>query len=381
MDYNKHILPFNEEVDWMEMTRQLSSFLPEEAFFIKDLKGRFMMQNRRAVETCHASHEEETLGKRDADFWSEDRVRMYVAGDRQVIETGEPIINELAPAPEEAGSNNMVIYSKFPVKDRTGKIIGVAGIHRLIDEKSSASTSLGILYKAVQRMHQDFSENLSIKDLARVACLSQSQFERRFRKVIGSSPREYLIRVRVRAACQLLEQTNWTIARTALECGFYDHSHFSHAFRKQMANFKDNAEFKIEKRHPVVYFTKPVLHISDIAWLGGEPPSSTLGKKKKDKRPNIILIMADDLGWGDVGFNGNNIIKTPNLDELASEGIIFNRFYSASSVCSPTRASVLTGRNPYRTGIPTANKGFLRPEEVTLPETVTSFFPVIRVAI
>lgn len=84
--------------------------------------------------------------------------------------------------------------------------------------------------------------------------------------------------------------------------------------------------------------------------------------------PNIILIMADDLGWGDVGFNGNTVIKTPNLDALAGEGIIFDRFYSACAVSSPTRASVLTGRNPYRMGVFHANTGILRPEEVTLPE-------------
>ena len=84
--------------------------------------------------------------------------------------------------------------------------------------------------------------------------------------------------------------------------------------------------------------------------------------------PNIILIMTDDMGWGDVGFNGNTVIKTPNLDQLASEGMVFDRFYAGCSVSSPTRASVLTGRNPFRTGVFHANTGILRPEEVTLPE-------------
>ena len=85
-------------------------------------------------------------------------------------------------------------------------------------------------------------------------------------------------------------------------------------------------------------------------------------------RPNVVLLMADDLGWGDVGYNGNKIIKTPNLDQMAKEGIRFDRFYSASAVCSPTRASCLTGRNPFRTGVFNANNGILRPEEITLPE-------------
>lgn len=86
------------------------------------------------------------------------------------------------------------------------------------------------------------------------------------------------------------------------------------------------------------------------------------------ERPNIILIMTDDQGWYDVGFNGNKEVKTPNLDKLASQGIIFNRFYSASAVCSPTRASVITGRNPIRMNIPTANTGHMIDEEITLPE-------------
>jgi len=79
-------------------------------------------------------------------------------------------------------------------------------------------------------------------------------------------------------------------------------------------------------------------------------------------------MMADDLGYGDTGFNGSTEINTPGLDHLASQGIIFNRFYSASPVCSPTRASCLTGRNPYRMGIPTANSGHLPSSELTLAE-------------
>ncbi len=86
------------------------------------------------------------------------------------------------------------------------------------------------------------------------------------------------------------------------------------------------------------------------------------------QNPNIILVMTDDQGWYDAGFNGNDEIRTPNLDKLATNGIIFNRFYSASAVCSPTRASVITGRNPLRINIPTANSGHMKNEEITLPE-------------
>ncbi|MCA9212574.1 MAG: sulfatase-like hydrolase/transferase [Planctomycetales bacterium] len=86
------------------------------------------------------------------------------------------------------------------------------------------------------------------------------------------------------------------------------------------------------------------------------------------QRPNIILCMADDLGWGDTGYNGNSELKTPHLDQMASEGVRFNRFYSAAPVCSPTRGSCLTGRHPYRLGIPFANAGHMQPEELTIAE-------------
>lgn len=71
--------------------------------------------------------------------------------------------------------------------------------------------------------------------------------------------------------------------------------------------------------------------------------------QQKSQKPNIIIIMADDLGWGDVGFNGSEI-RTPNIDQLAKEGITLTRFYTAP-VCSPTRAGLMTGRYPNRFGL------------------------------
>ena len=88
------------------------------------------------------------------------------------------------------------------------------------------------------------------------------------------------------------------------------------------------------------------------------------------KKPNIIMVMADDLGWGDVGFNGSALIKTPELDKMASHSLQFTRFYSGAPVCSPTRGSCLTGRNPERYGILFANVGHMKPEEVTIAETL-----------
>ena len=101
-------------------------------------------------------------------------------------------------------------------------------------------------------------------------------------------------------------------------------------------------------------------------------PQTLLSRIEDGDKPNIILCMADDLGWGDVGFNGNSIIKTPNLDAAANGGIVFKRFYSGAPVCSPTRGSCLTGRHPYRYGIFFANVGHMPKEEITLAEALKS---------
>ncbi len=81
--------------------------------------------------------------------------------------------------------------------------------------------------------------------------------------------------------------------------------------------------------------------------------------------PNIILIMTDDQGWGQTSYYDHPILKTPNLDAMAKNGLRFDRFYAAAPVCSPTRASILTGRTNDRTGV--IDHGYaLRKQEKTI---------------
>ncbi|MBN1290858.1 MAG: arylsulfatase [Candidatus Latescibacteria bacterium] len=87
------------------------------------------------------------------------------------------------------------------------------------------------------------------------------------------------------------------------------------------------------------------------------------------KRPNIVLVMTDDQGYGDLGCHGNTVIRTPNLDAFAKESVEMTRFY-VSPVCAPTRACLMTGRYYYRTGVVDTYLGraMMRPDEVTIAE-------------
>ncbi len=91
------------------------------------------------------------------------------------------------------------------------------------------------------------------------------------------------------------------------------------------------------------------------------------------ERPNVVIFLADDLGWADVGFHGEEVIETPSLDRLAREGVQLDRFYS-TPICSPTRAALMTGRDPMRLGVaygvimPWMTNG-IHPDERFMPES------------
>ncbi len=88
-------------------------------------------------------------------------------------------------------------------------------------------------------------------------------------------------------------------------------------------------------------------------------------------RPHIVLVMADDMGWGQTSYNGHPVLKTPHLDAMASAGLRFDRFYAGAPNCSPTRATVMTGRSNDRTGV--LNHGYaLRRQEKTVAQALRS---------
>ena len=110
----------------------------------------------------------------------------------------------------------------------------------------------------------------------------------------------------------------------------------------------------------------------------------------EEKPPNIIVIFCDDLGYGDLGVYGSEKNKTPHIDKMAADGIRFTDFYSSSPVCTPSRASLLTGCYPRRVGmhedftghwvlIPRSRRG-LAPEEITIAEAPRCHLPMQAVA-
>src|SRR3954453_8276106 len=90
--------------------------------------------------------------------------------------------------------------------------------------------------------------------------------------------------------------------------------------------------------------------------------SLNAGQAAEPARPNVVVILCDDLGYGDLGCYGHPTIRTPNLDRMAAEGMKFTSFYSAAEVCTPSRAALLTGRLPIRSGMCSDTRRVLFPD-------------------
>ena len=114
------------------------------------------------------------------------------------------------------------------------------------------------------------------------------------------------------------------------------------------------------KRHGFLLFIFPFLFLLSCLSCGNRPDS---------EQPNIVLILSDDQGWGDLSLNGNTNLLTPNIDRMAERGVLFDRFF-VSPVCSPTRAEILTGRYHPRGGVYSTSAGGERLDldEITLAE-------------
>ena len=106
---------------------------------------------------------------------------------------------------------------------------------------------------------------------------------------------------------------------------------------------------------------KKLLIIIAFAW-GVSSCQNAEDKSKVLKKPNILLLLADDMGYGELGSYGQKVIQTPFLDRLASESVRFTDFYSGTSVCSPSRASLMTGKHVGHLSI-RGNQGWVTPEK------------------
>ena len=182
----------------------LFSCLEDVYFFMKDRNSRFMAANKLQLEKMGLASEADVIGKSDFDFFPSYMTAHYHADDQRVMESQKPIHHKVELVANPDGSVSWHITSKFPLLNSKGKCIGLAGIMRDLDKSTGAWKPQRQMEGVMDYINKHFSEVIDMGDLARLAGLSISQFDRRFRAAFGQTPSRFLIHFRLTKASQLL---------------------------------------------------------------------------------------------------------------------------------------------------------------------------------
>ena len=154
-----------------------------------------------------------------------------MAEDRRVIEAAEPLTEQVWLVPDTQGVPQVYLCNKIPLFNRRNVVIGIAGVKRPFEQTATASGGHERLLKVLQYVSTHYGEELVVADLAQHANLSVSQLHREFARRFNITPNRYLREVRIGVARHMLESSQKPLSEIAIECGFYDQSHFSRQFK------------------------------------------------------------------------------------------------------------------------------------------------------
>lgn len=208
--------------------------LPDILFFIKDEQARNRDCNQAMLKHLGLESQDQLYGKYDYEFLPHYMVEKYKADDVQILQTGSPLIHRVELFPAENNLPNLFITNKYPVFNHQGRVCGICGIIRKMNTPNYTQATHADLAAAVQYISENFTQTISIKNLAKQSKLSIRQFQRKFQQTFQTSPQEYLLKFRLLKAAELLVNTDQRITQIAHESGFYDHSSFTRHFKKYM---------------------------------------------------------------------------------------------------------------------------------------------------
>lgn len=229
--------------------RHLFDHLPGTLFFAKDRDGKLMAGNPAFVARCGFKTEAEIVGLTDAEIFPPKLAEKYRRDDEQVLGGGEPLLGIIELFPNQGGKPEWFITDKLPVFNGAGEICGLCGTVRSYEAQRAAIRPYLELASVADHLKTHFRQKLDVPALAKLAHMSVRQFERKFRATFKMTPRDYMIRMRVIEACELLVRTDLPVTTIALEVGFYDHSDFARQFRRHLG--QTASQYRNERR-PVV---------------------------------------------------------------------------------------------------------------------------------
>ncbi len=215
----------------MRLLEQLFDHTHDIAFFIKDAAGCYIAVNNSLVERHGMKSKEQMLGHRPSDVCPGDFGSIPAEQDASVLRTGRPIIEHLELQWFLPQKPVWCLTTKLPIRNAAGTVIGIIGISKDVCSPVALQEIPPGVAAALARLETAFVEPLTPPSLARIAKLPPARFARIIKRIFDVTPIQLIAKTRIAAASRILRETQRPVAEIALECGYYDHSAFTRAFR------------------------------------------------------------------------------------------------------------------------------------------------------
>lgn len=205
---------------------------PDVVFSIKDRRGRYVAISAAIVERCSLTSRTGAVGKTAFDLFPQFMAARYTSQDETVFRTHRPLYNNLDLTLYRDGTAGWCLTTKVPLFDRNKEVTALACLSRDLTESSRGGLIDERLAAAVDYVQSNYNQRISVGLLADIAGLSETQLDRRLKRIFSLSTQQFIIKTRLSAATQFLERGDFSIAEIAAECGFCDQAAFANQFRR-----------------------------------------------------------------------------------------------------------------------------------------------------
>lgn len=222
---------FIAELDTPMVAERLFADVPDIVFCLKNRDGLYVSANAAFAERLGLRSVNLILGKRVDELFPAHLATTYQAQDDYVLQSGCEINDRLELVYNRNGVLGWHLARKIPLRGKNGDVMGLASISRDLLTLGDADLRFTGLAKVIDKIHLDFADDLKLAELAKLAQLSQTQLDRRMRKVFKITTSQFIRKTRIEAAARMLTESDKTIINIALDCGYSDQSAFTRQFK------------------------------------------------------------------------------------------------------------------------------------------------------
>ena len=205
--------------------------LGDVVFCVKDVEARYRSVNQALVDRVNAVEKSDLIGKTAADVFPETPAAIYTSQDRHVLETGQPIQDQLEQITNSDGNLGWYLANKFPILDEQKQPIGLVGISQDLHSPTDRDLEMANVRSVVDFIQSNLDAPLRTEQLAARVAMSSDQLDRRMKRVFRLSTKKYIMKSRLEKATRLLVHSDQSLVEIASQCGFTDQSAFTRHFR------------------------------------------------------------------------------------------------------------------------------------------------------